>query len=137
MLIVQHDLYDSNKVTDIVTELFTIGLRVNERVVKYLDTYKYGTRSETVRNIILNHIEKQDPIKELETLLNDYSWSRIKAEDFLKSFFDLKKRYVKVFNDYEFACEQIKRMETNGMINGAIAKLNMQKEQEELQNWIH
>lgn len=63
-------------------ELYRMGLRIDRIIMEYVDKYKYGTRSEVVRNMLHEYLSDRDPIVLIDNLVKQFQDGDITAEVF-------------------------------------------------------
>src|SRR5262245_57948261 len=108
---------------------YFIGLRVDQDTWEYLQRFKQNSKiSAVVRGMIHDCIERQDPVKIIEQIIERLERGEIDTELFIDRFRDIKQRYRQIESIYNFANEKIIELEESGVMYQALGRLRLKDE---------
>lgn len=116
-----------------------IGCRVDAVISEFFRGLPYGQQTALLTDIVYDRIESENPHEHIHRLMRNYESGRCNSRQFIKQFMALKERYIiakrrhdEARQRYGNAVLEIRHLESEGVLNQAIAKLNLEEEQKTL-----
>src|SRR5262245_3769814 len=108
---------------------YFIGLRVDKDTWEYLRRFKQNSKmSAIVRGMIHDHMERENPVKIIEQMIERLERGEIDPELFIDRFREIKQRYRQIESIYNFANEKIRELEDSGVLYQALGRLRLRDE---------